>query len=210
MPPQKAAVSSPPRPLSIVIRTRPLRASMIDPFFTCVGVTSGTNVVVPGTFTSTVPEIGSRFMARPAIGRGRPGTAETVTVWVWVVRLPAASVATARAVYCPGAAYACEVVSPAPTWPSPKSHATATGLLHVSELVTAMGIAVPAVPIVELPPANASRGAALSITNVPTVLLDSGHATWTLPAGSAEATGGVLPTGPSVAPPSVPPRGRTA
>src|SRR4051794_23170392 len=114
---------------------------MIEPFWTWVGVTSGTNVVVPGTFTRTVPETGSRLIVRPAIGRGRPGAAEMVTVCVCEAELPDASVAVALAVNWPGALYAWEVSVPLPVCPSPKSHWTATGLLQVSEAVTDSGTA---------------------------------------------------------------------
>src|SRR3954468_6971535 len=120
---------------------------MIEPFCTCVGVTSGTKLFDPGTFTRTVPLTGSRLTVLPAIGRGSacgpPAGAATVTVCVCVVVLPEVSVAIALAVNTPGAEYACEAVVPSALELSPKSQCTLTGLLQRSLTVAAKSIAVP-------------------------------------------------------------------
>src|SRR3954447_13956636 len=54
------------------MRTRPVRASMIEPIFTCRGEVSGTNALAPGTLISTTGLTGRRLTLTPATGSGKP------------------------------------------------------------------------------------------------------------------------------------------
>src|SRR3954454_11026426 len=197
----------------MVIRTRPLRASMIDPLRICVGATSGTNLPEPGTFTRITPLTGSRLTVWPAIGRARPLAADDLETWmslVFDVELPDASVAVAFAVKRPGPAKACETDAPSAPWPSPKSQWTEAGPLQVSVAVTSNCVAPPVNGLSGFAVTAESVGGTGSKTAVSTALLPSAQAACTWPTGSAATTGAELPARASAPAPNEPPCGRTA